>query len=256
MEVLIISIVAFLAALLTFFSGFGLGTILTPVMLIFFPPEIAISLTGIVHFCNNIFKLTIIGSQFNKEVLIKFGIPAVIFAFAGSYALFFISNDTLFTHHLFVKKTDVSYVQFFIAIILIFFALIDLIPFFKKLKFNKSILPIGGILSGFFGGLTGNQGALRSAFLIKMNLEKSVFIATTVVISFFVDLTRISVYISKIKDFEISNYLILGLAAIVSAIAGSFIGFKSLKKITLNFIRNLVAIMILLIAFLLLLGIL
>ena len=111
-------------------------------------------------------------------------------------------------------------------------------------------------MSGFFGGLTGNQGALRSAFLIKMNLEKSVFIATTVVISFFVDLTRISVYISKIKDFEISNYLILGLAAIVSAIAGSFIGFKSLKKITLNFIRNLVAIMILLIAFLLLLGIL
>ena len=256
MEVLIISIVAFLAALLTFFSGFGLGTILTPVMLIFFPPEIAISLTGIVHFCNNIFKLSIIGSQFNKEVLIKFGIPAVLFAFAGSYALFFISNDTLFTHHLFVNKTDVSYVQFIIAIILIFFALIDLIPFFKKLKFNKSILPIGGILSGFFGGLTGNQGALRSAFLIKMNLEKSVFIATTVVISFFVDLTRISVYISKIKDFEISNFLILGLAAIVSAIAGSFIGFKSLKKITLNFIRNLVAIMILLIAFLLLLGIL
>ncbi len=256
MEVLIISIVAFLAALLTFFSGFGLGTILTPVMLIFFPPEIAISLTGIVHFCNNIFKLSIIGSQFNKEVLIKFGIPAVLFAFAGSYALFFLSNDTLFTHHLFVNKTHVSYLQFIIAIILIFFALIDLIPFFKKLKFNKSILPIGGILSGFFGGLTGNQGALRSAFLIKMNLEKSVFIATTVVISFFVDLTRISVYISKIKDFEISNYLILGLAAIVSAIAGSFIGFKSLKKITLNFIRNLVAIMILLIAFLLLLGIL
>ena len=256
MEVLIISIVAFLAALLTFFSGFGLGTILTPVMLIFFPPEIAISLTGLVHFCNNIFKLTIIGGQFNKEVLIKFGIPAVLFAFAGSYALFFISNDTLFTHHLFAKKTDVSYLQFIIAIILIFFALIDSIPFFKKLKFNKSILPIGGILSGFFGGLTGNQGALRSAFLIKMNLEKSVFIATTVVISFFVDLTRISVYISKIKDFEISNYLILGLAAIVSAIAGSFMGFKSLKKITLNFIRNLVAIMILLIAFLLLLGIL
>ena len=256
MEILIISIVAFLAALLTFFSGFGLGTILTPVMLIFFPPEIAISLTGIVHFCNNTFKLSIIGGQFNKEVLIKFGIPAVLFAFAGSYALFFISNDTLFTHHLFVNKTDVSYLQFIIAIILIFFTIIDLTPFFKKLKFNKSILPIGGILSGFFGGLTGNQGALRSAFLIKMNLEKSVFIATTVVISFFVDLTRIGVYFSNIKNFDISNYIVLGVAAIFSAVAGSFLGFKSLKKITLNFIRNLVAIMILLIAFLLLLGIL
>ena len=178
MEILIIAIVAFLAALMTFFSGFGLGTILTPVMLIFFPPEIAISLTGIVHFCNNIFKLSIIGNQFNKEVLIKFGIPAVLFAFVGSYALFFISNDTLFTYSLLGHNMNVSYLQFIIAIILIAFALIDLIPFFKKLKFNKSILPLGGILSGFFGGLTGNQGALRSAFLIKLDLDKTVFIAT------------------------------------------------------------------------------
>ena len=121
---------------------------------------------------------------------------------------------------------------------------------------KKSILPLGGILSGFFGGLTGNQGALRSAFLIKMDLDKTVFIATTVVISFFVDLTRIGVYISNIKDFEISNYVVLGLAATLSAIIGSYIGFKSLKKITLNYIRNLVAVMILLIAFLLLLGVL
>ena len=151
---------------------------------------------------------------------------------------------------------NVSYLQFVIAIILIFFALIDLIPFFKKLKFNKSILPLGGILSGFFGGLTGNQGALRSAFLIKLDLDKTVFIATTVVISFFVDLTRIGIYIFNIKDFEISNYVILGLAATLSAIIGSYIGFKSLKKITLNYIRNLVAVMILLIAFLLLLGVL
>ena len=256
MEILIIAIVAFVAALLTFFSGFGLGTILTPVMLIFFPPEIAISLTGIVHFCNNIFKLSIIGNQFNKEVLIKFGIPAVVFAFVGSYALFFISNDTLFTYSLLGNNMNVSYLQFIIAIILIAFALIDLIPFFKKLKFNKSILPLGGILSGFFGGLTGNQGALRSAFLIKLDLDKTVFIATTVVISFFVDLTRIGVYFSNIKDFDISNYIVLGLVAILSAVAGSFLGFKSLKKVTLNYIRNLVAIMILLIAFLLLLGIL
>ena len=256
MEILIISLVAFFAALLTFFSGFGLGTILTPVMLIFFPPEIAISLTGIVHFSNNIFKLSIIGKSFNREVLLKFGIPAILAAFLGSYALFYISENTFFTHNLLYAQTQVSYMEFIIAIILIAFALIDLIPFFYKMKFSKSILPLGGVLSGFFGGLTGNQGALRSAFLIKLNLEKTVFVATTVVISFFVDLTRIGVYITSIKDFEISNYLALGSAAIFSAVLGSLLGHITLKKITLNFIRNLVAIMILLIAFLLLLGLL
>ena len=71
MEIFIISLVAFLGALLTFFSGFGLGTILTPVMMIFFPVDVAIAFTGIVHFSNNIFKLFIVGQKANKKVLIR-----------------------------------------------------------------------------------------------------------------------------------------------------------------------------------------
>ena len=55
MEIVIISLITFFAAVLTFFSGFGLGTILTPVMMVFFPVEVAIAFTGIVHFSNNIF---------------------------------------------------------------------------------------------------------------------------------------------------------------------------------------------------------
>src|ERR1043165_6089707 len=47
-EIIFISIAAFLISILTFFSGFGLGTILTPVFMIFFPVEIAIALTGVV----------------------------------------------------------------------------------------------------------------------------------------------------------------------------------------------------------------
>ena len=63
MEIVIISFAAFIIAILTFFSGFGLGTILTPVFMIFFPVELAIGLTGIVHFFNNIFKLVLVGKK-------------------------------------------------------------------------------------------------------------------------------------------------------------------------------------------------
>ena len=59
MELFVIAAVALIASLLTFFSGFGLGTILTPVLVIFFPVEIAIALTGIVHLLNNFFKIAI-----------------------------------------------------------------------------------------------------------------------------------------------------------------------------------------------------
>lgn len=63
MEIIIISLTAFLVAILTFFSGFGLGTILTPVFMIFFPVDLAIALTGVVHFFNNIFKLVLVGDR-------------------------------------------------------------------------------------------------------------------------------------------------------------------------------------------------
>ena len=84
MEIFIISLVAFTVSILTFFSGFGLGTLLAPVMMLFFPVELSIALTGVVHFFNNIFKLFLVGKNADKKVLIRFGIPALIFAFLGS----------------------------------------------------------------------------------------------------------------------------------------------------------------------------
>lgn len=63
MDILIICIAAFFTAILTFFSGFGLGTILTPVFMIFFPVDLAIALTGVVHFFNNIFKLVLVDAM-------------------------------------------------------------------------------------------------------------------------------------------------------------------------------------------------
>jgi len=255
MEIFIISLVAFLGALLTFFSGFGLGTILTPVMMIFFPVDVAIAFTGIVHFSNNIFKLFIVGQKADKKVLIRFGIPAVCAAFLGSYVLINMNTDyVMYSYNLMGELQSISYVKFLISLLLIVFALIDLIPFFKKLKFGEKSLPIGGFLSGFFGGLSGNQGALRSSFLIKLNLEKQTFIATTVIISFFVDLTRLGVYSTNLLKINIGDYLILGVCSVTAAIIGAFIGNKLLKKVTIDSIRMLVAFLILVIASGLLLG--
>lgn len=249
MEIVIISIIAFFVSILTFFSGFGLGTLLTPVMMLFFPIELAIALTGVVHFFNNIFKLFLVGKNANKEVLIRFGVPAVIAAFVGSYVLVNIKDfQPLFSYHFLNKEFVVFPVKFIIALILIVFVSFDFIPFFQKLEFNKSKLPIGGIFSGFFGGLSGNQGALRTAFLIKAGLSKEVFIATAVVVSTFVDVTRLSVYATRLSaiDFYVNKFLLI--SATLSAISGAYIGNKLLKKVTLQFLQIFVAIMVILIA--------
>lgn len=256
MEILLISIVAFLVAILTFFSGFGLGTILTPVMMLFFPVEVAIALTGVVHFSNNIFKLVLVGKNVNKEVLLRFGIPAVIFAFIGALLLVKIPNfEPLYSYQLWGKTFEVFPLKLLVAVLMMFFAVIDLIPYFNNLQFDKSKLPMGGALSGFFGGLTGAQGALRSAFLIRAGLTKEAFIGTTVVISSFVDFTRLSVYATRILNLDLQENLPLLLCATLSAMTGAFIGNKLLKKVTLQFLHYSVAILLLVLSLALGLGI-
>jgi uncharacterized membrane protein YfcA len=255
MEIIIISLVAFLTALLTFFSGFGLGTILTPIMMLFFPVEVAIALTGVVHFSNNIFKLFLVGKNVNKEVFLKFGIPAIIFAFIGAYLLINIPNvQPLYSYQLFGKQFEIFTLKLIVGLLIMFFAVVDLIPFFNNLKFSKNKLPFGGAMSGFFGGLTGAQGALRSAFLIRAGLSKEAFIGTTVVISSLVDFTRLSVYATRIINIDLKENLLLIICTTLSAITGAFIGNKLLKKVTIDFLKTTVAIMLLVISLALVLG--
>ena len=249
MEIVIISTIAFLVAILTFFSGFGLGTILTPVFMIFFPVEVAIALTGVVHFFNNIFKLILVGKKADKQVVLRFGIPAVIAAFIGAWLLLQITDlKPLFSYKLGDRSFDVSPVKFIVSVLLIIFALMDLIPYFAKLQFGKDKLPIGGALSGFFGGLSGNQGALRTAFLIKTGLSKEAFIATATVVSTFVDFTRLSIYATRFSKASLDENLQLVICATLAGIGGSFIGNKLLKKVTLKFIQRLVAIMLIIVS--------
>ncbi len=249
MEIAIISLTAFLVAILTFFSGFGLGTILTPVFMIFFPVELAIALTGVVHFFNNIFKLFLVGRNANKEVLFRFGIPAVVAAIVGSWVLLNISDlQPLFSYDAFGKHFEVFPVKFIISILLIIFASIDLIPYFNTLQFGKDKLPIGGALSGFFGGLSGNQGALRSAFLIKAGLSKEAFVATAVIVSTFVDFTRLSVYATRFTKSGLTDNLTLVISATIAGIAGSYLGNNLLKKVTLRFLQVMIAIMLIIIS--------
>jgi uncharacterized membrane protein YfcA len=249
MEIFIISLAAFLAAILTFFSGFGLGTILTPVFMIFFPVELAIALTGVVHFFNNIFKLILVGKNADRKVLLRFGIPAVIAAFAGAWILLQISGlNPLFSYSMGNRTFEVYPVKFIISLLLILFALMDLLPYFNKMQFGKKHLVLGGALSGFFGGLSGNQGALRTAFLIKAGLSKEAFIATAVVVSTFVDLTRLSVYATRFSKAGLEDNMILVISATLAGIAGSFLGNKLLKKVTLKFIQVLVAVLLIIIS--------
>ncbi len=256
MDYFIICIVALLGSALTFFSGFGLGTLLVPAFAIFFPIEIAIALTAIVHFLNNLFKLTLVGKNANKSVILRFGVPAISSSFLGAYALtLLIDMQPIIEYGAFGKIFMVTPVKITIAVLLAVFALFDIIPKLARLSFPQKYLPIGGILSGFFGGLSGNQGALRTAFLIRANLTKEVFVATGVVIAVLVDISRLAVYSRSILQIGDKIDYVLIVLATLSAFLGAYLGNKLLKKITIKTLQIIVGIMLFIFAMLLGLGI-
>jgi uncharacterized membrane protein YfcA len=256
MDYIIICIFALLGSALTLFSGFGLGTILLPVFGLFFPIEIAVVLTAIVHFMNNIFKLFLFGKKANKEVVFKFGIPAILFAFLGAYLLKLLTQmQPLFQYSISENSFEIMPLKLIIGLLLIIFSLFDFIPKLKNLEFDKKYLSVGGVLSGFFGGISGHQGALRSAFLIRSGLNKESFIATGVVIACLVDVSRLSIYIPKIVNNELSLNYKLVLLATLSAFLGVYFGNKLLEKTTYKSIQNIVAFMLLGYGFLLIFGI-
>ena len=246
MEYIIICIAALITSGLTLFSGFGLGTLLLPVFALFFPIDVAIALTAIVHLLNNIFKLVLLGKYADKTVVLKFGLPAILAALLGAWVLLLLSDlHPIVNYRLLSHEFHVMPVKLIVAVMMAIFALFELIPKFEAISFEKKYLPFGGILSGFFGGLSGHQGALRSAFLIRSGLTKEAFIASGVVISCLVDFARLSVYSTHFSLLGIGENSFLLLAAVVSAFLGAFLGNRLVKKVTVRTIQIIVSIMVL-----------
>ena len=128
------------------------------------------------------------------------------------------------------------------------FALFELLPRFRSMQFERRYLVLGGILSGFFGGLSGHQGALRSAFLAKTGLTTERFVGSNAVIGFLVDLTRITVYVTlftaaggHVSDFTGWPLVLTGA---VSAFCGVLLGKRYLHKVTMTSIQTLVGLLL------------
>ncbi len=248
MELFWVSLAALLASCLTFFSGFGLGTLLMPVVALFLPVEVAIAVTAIVHLANNLFKLALVGKKADRSVVWRFGAPAVLAALLGAWLLNMLSGlPTLFEYQWLGREFAVSVVKFIIGVLILAFVWLELSPRFAKMSFDARYLPLGGALSGFFGGLSGHQGAFRSMFLLKSGLDSQRFIATGVVLAVLVDVARMLVYGWSFSANTANVQWTMVLSASFSAFVGAYLGAKLLHKVTLRTIQRLVSVLLVLI---------
>src|SRR5512140_728221 len=124
MNYLAICLCAFLASGLTLFSGFGLGTLLLPVMALFFPLDTAIALTAVVHCLNNLFKFALLGRHADRATVLRFGLPAILAALLGARLLLWLSGlPPWLTYQFLGLNLQVLPVKLVVACLMVLFAL-------------------------------------------------------------------------------------------------------------------------------------
>src|SRR3990172_11009712 len=203
-----ICVAAVLVASLVLISGFGLGTLLTPLFALFYDIKIAVLLIAIVHFSNNLFKLGLFFRHLDRAVLKRFGVLTIVGAFIGSFLQAWLHSETL---------------KIGLGILLIILGAVEFLPPHLSWRIPKKLDPLGGLFSGLLGGVLGNQGAVRSAYLLNYGLSKEAFIATATVIACLIDVTRIPIYLLSYYH-EIAMAWPYLIATILSAFLGTLIG--------------------------------
>lgn len=248
MPYLVVPLTAFAVSMLTLFSGFGLGTLLLPAFALFFPLPVAVAATAVVHLANNLFKAALVGRKADWGVVLRFALPGAAASILGAALLEVFSNQPpIWLYRLGNRSFEISLLDLVIGLIIIGFALLDMLPALQKLAFPRKYLPLGGLLSGFFGGLSGNQGALRAAFLIKCGLDKDAFIGTSILSAVIVDLARLGVYGVNFYSAKFSaipqgmGWLVL--VATLAAFGGAVAGALLVKKVTLRAVQVTVGVL-------------
>ena len=239
---ILIFIISLLSAVLTFFSGFGLGTILLPTLSLFLPLEWAITATAMVHLLNNLVKMTLNYKNTNWKIGLVFITTAIPFALIGSnlFKWLYIQPSSL-SFQIGSWNFETPLFKIFIGLMMILFAIFEWLPENKKPTFSSQWLLLGGALSGFFGGLSGHQGALRSAFFIRTEMTKNQIIATGIIVACCIDITRLFIYPIQWQWLMEGYYTHWIWLALLGATIGSLLGQFFIKKITIQTLKHFVA---------------
>ena len=236
MILLVVGAVAFAASALTFVSGFGLGTLLMPVLAWFMPLERAVAATGVVHFLNSLFKFGLVGRRAHWPTVWRFGIPALLASLLGAWWLLASRRAAaavlLDARHARAARDDREAVDQRAAAGVRARGMGAAV---EVAAFPARTCRSAACSAGLAGGISGMQGALRSAFLARAGLPRDAFVATGVAIACLIDVSRLGVYSRMFAAHRdaIDGPLLL-VASRCCACAGALVGRRYLERLTME----------------------
>ncbi len=209
--------------------GFGIGSVLTPLLAVRVGTQLAVAAVSIPHFFATALRFWRLRAHVDRRVLISFGIPSALGGISGALL------------HSVAGSRALSNVS---GAILIFVAMSELTGLSRRMRFGRTTAWIAGASSGFLGGLVGNQGGIRSAALLGFDIPKTAFVGTATAVGLIVDLARMPAYFVSQGE-AIAGIWMLVAVATAGAVIGTLVGEHLLRGIPGSLFRRIVAILLL-----------
>jgi uncharacterized protein len=209
-------------------TGFGIGSLVTPVLSLAVTTQLAVALVSIPHFAGTALRFWMLKSHVDRRLLLHFGIMSALGGLTGA---------------LLHARFATSSLNLIFGVILLFAGFMGATGLSQKMRFRGRAAWIAGAFSGVLGGLVGNQGGMRTAALLGFETSKESFVATATAIGLIVDASRMPVYFWSHGGEILSNgkWIALTTAGVVT---GTLLGTRILKRLPEQTFRRVVSALI------------
>jgi uncharacterized membrane protein YfcA len=226
---LLVLLIAVLAGGVASITGFGIGSLLTPLLSLELGIKLAVAVVSVPHLLGTAVRFFTLRQHVDRRVLLGFGLTSAAGGLAGALLNSFAENPIL---------TAVF------GVLLVFAGVTGLLGVAERMRFGGNAAWIAGAVSGLLGGLVGNQGGIRSAALLGFDVPKHAFVATATAIGLIVDGARMPVYLYA-QGREMLDAWRLMLVASIGVVAGTFFGYSVLRRMPEKLFRRIVSAIVL-----------
>ncbi|HEV8215503.1 MAG TPA: sulfite exporter TauE/SafE family protein [Gemmatimonadaceae bacterium] len=227
---ILVALVGLVAGGIASVTGFGIGSLLTPVLAIETGTKLAVAAISIPHAVATAQRFWILRRHVDTRVLLGFGVASAVGGLAGALA------------HVWVSSGALSVVFGFVVALT---GVAELTGWMRRVRWSRRSAWIAGGVSGALGGMVGNQGGIRTAALLGFDVPKESFVATATAIGLFVDGARMPVYLAT-EWRDILRIWPLVAIATVAAVVGTALGARLLRRVPQQSFRKLIGFVLIL----------
>jgi uncharacterized protein len=209
-------------------AGFGIGSLLTPVFVTQVATQVAVAAVSIPHVVGTAARFWLMRGQVDRRLLLQFGLTSAAGGLAGA---------------LLQTRTGSAGLTILFGGLLLFVAVSELSGLSQRMRFRGAAAWIAGALSGLLGGLVGNQGGIRSAAMLGIDVPRQAFVGTATAVALIVDGARLPVYLATSGDRLLALWPTIVFATI-GVLCGTLFGHRVLVRIPEEKFRPTVAVLL------------